>query len=100
MKKTFEDSDKATQLFEHCGMRVVLEVHKLTGGWYASGQITPMVGYDESPVGIEIKWSIVKPRSWGFSNRAEASKARTQIKKEIAARIEAGDFEGNFIKYV
>jgi hypothetical protein len=99
MKKTFEDSDKATQVFDHADKRVVLEVHKLTGGWYASGIITAAVGYDESPVGVHEFWSITKPQSWGFGSRAEASKVRTQIKREIAARIDAKDFEGKFIKY-
>lgn len=96
MKKVFEDNQ--SQVLEHSGLRVVLEVHNLTGGWYARGQITPMVGYDESPIGIEIKWSISRPKAWGLT-KAEALKARTQIKKEIAARIDAEDFEGDFFKY-
>lgn len=96
MKKIYE-SDQS-QILEHSGLRVVLEVQQLTGGWYARGEITPMVGYDESPIGIKIKWSISKPYGWGVT-RAEALKVRTQIKKEIAARIDAEDFEGDFLKY-
>ena len=97
MKKVYQQD--TTQIFEHAGLRVVLELHKLTGGWYASGMITAPVGYDESPVGAEVKWSMTKPQAWGFGQRGEAAKVRTQIKREIAARIDAGDFEGKFIKY-
>jgi len=96
MKKIHDEN--GTQVLEHSGLRVVLDVYNLTGGWYASGKITALVGYDESPVGVEIKWSITRPKAWGLT-RAEALKARTQIKKEIAARIDAEDFAGDFLKY-
>ena len=98
MKKVYETTD--TQMFNHADMRVHLQLDKLSGGWYAYGVIYAMPTAEQSLSDVKHYWRITKPQSWGFGSRAEAAKARTQIKKEIAARIDAEDFEGNFFKYV
>ena len=97
MKKYFESNK--TQLFKHEGFVVALEVDLLTGGYYAYGQVYDAPGAEQSLSEVKCHWRITNPASWGFRSRAEALKARTRIKREIVARIAAGDFEGDFFNY-
>lgn len=85
MKRTYTFDNGDTQLYDHKGFTVNLQVDELTGGWFAIANV--YVDLEDGERGKN-KFHKTVPAGFGFTRKADAKKALTQLKRECRECIE------------
>ena len=80
LKYTFDNGD--IKVYKVDGHSLTLKLNRLVGGWYAEVIAEDRKDIGDQSVTVKEYFRKTVPDSWGYSQKAEAKKALTVLKRE------------------